>query len=144
MRLLAAYIAACVTFAGCAPPSGATAAATSNDTLSFPQGVGYTPNPAIDGGSVTITWTVGNTSTDNTALNAIPYVINRDNVLYSSFSIPTIAPNSSVPVTFSITETDGLTHTYEMVLDANDTTGASNTLTNHQAVVIQWQLTASG
>jgi subtilase family serine protease len=144
MRLPAAYFAACLAVASCAPPNDATTAATSNDTLTFPVGPSYTPTPPIDDTTETITFTVQNNSTDSTAVNNIPYVINRDSVAYSSGSIATIAPGATQTIIFTVTESDGLSHTYEVVLDPNDTTGAVNTTSNTQSVTIDWQPSSSG
>jgi hypothetical protein len=144
MRLLAAFIAACLVVPGCAPPNGATAGATSNDTLTFPVGPTFAPTPPIDDTTETITFTVQNNSPDGSSLNNIPYVINRDGVEYSSASIATIGPNAQATIIFTVTETDGLPHTYEVVLDPNDTTGAINTSNNTQSITIDWQPSGTG
>jgi hypothetical protein len=144
MRILAAYIAACLAVAGCAPPNSATTAATSADTLTFSNAPSYAPNPPIDGTQVTITWTVTNNSTNNTAVNFIPYVINRDKAYNSQSTISTIGPGATATFTFMIQESDGLSHTYEAVLDPNNTTGAINTSTNTQSIVVPWQPLSSG
>ncbi len=145
MRLLAAYIAACMAAASCAPPNNATTGAISADTLSFPVGPSFMPTPPIDDTTETITFTVENNSTNGSTLTGIPYVINRDGVAFSSASrsINTIAPGATT-IVFTVTETDGIPHTYEVVLDPNDITGAINTTSNTQSITIDWQPSGSG
>jgi hypothetical protein len=87
---------------------------------------------------------VENNSPDNTSVNDVPYVINRDGVEYSSGTIATIAPNTTQNIIFTVTESDGNPHTYEVVLDPNDTTGAINLTSNTQSVTIDWQPSADG
>jgi hypothetical protein len=143
MRLAAAYIAACLVVSACAPPNNVSGA-TSNDTLTFPVGPSYMPTPPIDGTTETITFEVENNSPDNTSVSDIPYVINRDGVEYSSGTIATIAPNATQNIIFTVTESDGNPHTYEVVLDPNDQTGAINLTSNTQSVTIDWQPSADG
>jgi len=71
-------------------------------------------------------------------------VINRDNVFFSEASIATIAPGATATINFTVTESDGLSHTYEVVLDPNDTTGAIDTMSNTQSITIAWQPSSSG
>ncbi len=147
MRLPTALLAAaCLIPAGCAPPANVSTV-NSADTLSFPVGPSYSPTPPIVNTTETIVFTVQNNSTNSTSVTNIPYVIVRDKVAsppFSSATIPSIGPNATQTINFTVTESDGMPHTYEMILDPNNTTGAVNTSSNTQSVTIDWLPAASG
>ena len=130
---------------GCAPPNQQSQS-SSTDSLSFAQGASYAPTPAVAGSTTTIAFTIADTSmVPGTVLNNIPYTVSRDGVSnFANGTIPSISGGGTASASFNDMPSLSGSHTYVVIIDPNNSTGASSSPANTQTTTIYYAPGANG
>ncbi|GEM_PF-3690110 len=133
-RLLLA--SACLLMCGCSSDSPPTGPTTSATEVGFTTGLSYLPSSPAPGDTVTISFTLGDDTTDGTAVSEIPYEVTLDGtVVYQGDSSAIPANGTSVTsIGFQIATSGD--HTIVVTLDPDGVTGYVDPQSDSQYITI--------